>query len=137
MRYWRRGKSTSTDVQKTFLPYVVVVLSNLVLLLSLLFEQTSIWFYLTGLTLCMGQVYMFETIGVAVNFPLAAQGIIFALIELAGAMINLIQILIIDEVIGNQSNVTLFRNQVYTTLKYLKLWLCIHTKLGKHAKHTD
>lgn len=51
----------------------------------------------------MGQVYMFETIGVAVNFPLAAQGIIFALIELAGALINLLQIPIIDHVIGNPS----------------------------------
>ena len=61
----------------------------------------------------MGQVYMFETIGVAVNFPLAAQGIIFALIELAGALINLIQIPIIDEVIGNQSNVSLLHHQVY------------------------
>ena len=82
---------------------MVVVASNLVLLLSLVINQTSIWFYLTGLTLCMGQVYMFETIGVAVNFPLAAQGIIFALIELAGALINLLQIPIIDHVIGNPS----------------------------------
>ena len=103
MRYWNRGKSNSTDVQKTFLPYVVVVASNFILLLSLVIEETSIWFYLTGLTLCMGQVYMFETIGVAVNFPLAAQGIIFALIELAGALVSLIQIPILDHVIGKPS----------------------------------
>ena len=32
---------------------------------------------------------MFETIGVPVNFPLASQGIIFAVIELAGALTNL------------------------------------------------
>ena len=110
MKYWRRTKSSSHDVQKTFLPYLVVVASNIILLLSLLVQNSSIWFYLTGLTLCMGQgtvsttehsliketylrywpkVYMFETIGVPVNFPLASQGIIFAVIELAGALINL------------------------------------------------
>ena len=51
----------------------------------------------------MGQVYMFETIGVAVNFPLAAQGIIFALVELVGALFNMLQIPILDHVIGNPS----------------------------------
>ena len=82
---------------------MVVVASNVVLLLSLVIGQTSIWFYLAGLSLCMGQVYMFETIGVAVNFPLAAQGIIFALVELVGALFNMLQIPILDHVIGNPS----------------------------------
>ena len=55
MKYWRRTESSSHDVQKTFLPYLVVVASNIILLLSLLIQNSTIWFHLTGLTLCMGQ----------------------------------------------------------------------------------
>ena len=55
MKYWLRTKSSSHDVQKTFLPYFVLTSSNVLLLVGLLIRESSIWLYLTGLTICMSQ----------------------------------------------------------------------------------
>ena len=91
--------SGAHDVQKTFVPYTMIFLANIVFITGLLtIQQLGIWPFLVGLTLCMGQIYMFETIGCAVNFPANAQGIIFALVELIGALFAFIQFPIIDMV---------------------------------------
>ena len=93
------NNSGATDVQKTFVPYIMIFLANIVFITGLLtIKQLGIWPYLIGLTLCMGQIYMFETIGCAVNFPADAQGIIFALVELIGALFAFIQLPIINMV---------------------------------------
>ena len=74
MAYWNK-KNGARDVQKTFVPYTMIFVANIVFIVGLLnIDNFGIWPYLIGLTLCMGQIYMFETIGCSINFPATAQG---------------------------------------------------------------
>ena len=73
MNYWNK-RNGARDVQKTFVPYTMIFIANIVFIVGLLnIKNFGIWPYLIGLTLCMGQIYMFETIGCSINFPATAQ----------------------------------------------------------------
>ena len=103
MVYWTK-RNGAHDVQKTLVPYTMIFVANIVFMVGLLgLQSLGIWPFLIGLTLCMGQIYMFETIGCSINFPADAQGVIFALVELIGALFAFIQIPIIKLVDAGDS----------------------------------
>ena len=88
----------------------MIFIANSIFIFGLGYMETwGIWPFIVGLTLCMGQVYMFETIGCCVNFPPSSQGLVFALVELIGALFAFIQIPIVrkvEETMSSTSNLT-------------------------------
>ena len=104
MTFWQRRfqNGCAHDVQKTLVPFGFILVSTVLFIFGLLaFDAIGVWPFLIGLTLCIGQIYMFETIGISVNFSVDSQGVIFALVEGLGALFAFIQLPIIKMVEKN------------------------------------
>ena len=113
VKFWMKFKG-ATDVQKTLVPYAFILISTVLFLIGLLTLQTlGIWLFLIGLTLCIGQIYMLETIGISVNFSVDSQGIIFALVEGLGALFAFVQMPIIKMVESDVDSTTRYQPFIY------------------------
>jgi len=105
MKYWNKKEYKKKDVLKVMLSYVCITISSIIFAISLF--GSEVWLTITFLGFSYGLVYTFESIGVIVNFPVRSQGIIFAIVELIGGLVNFVHIPIIEQV-KSQGNFDIF-----------------------------
>ena len=128
MGYWQRWfqHGTHFDVQKTLVPFGFILVSTIVFIVGLLMiDSIGVWLFLIGLTLCIGQIYMFETIGISVNFSVDSQGVIFALVEGLGALFAFIQMPIIAMVENTADHDEASRYMPFICFEFIMLALII------------
>lgn len=108
MCMYKNASDKHRDVQQTLVSYNAVTLTCIMLGFSYVIGNT--WIVLVLISATNGLTYTFETIGISICFPGSSQGIIFALVELVGSLLNFVQIPITTAVKQNKSfdSVTIF-----------------------------